>query len=197
MQGRARPWLLCGALLCVAVTARADPGADFARAQDLWKAGDRAGALALWGPLAEQGHPGAQFRLGYAHEKGRGVPADPAAAEQWYRRAAEQGDADAQSQLGDLYHAGDWRGRIRQDLAASEHWHRKAAAQGNAQSQFRLGSILCWRGERVEGRAWLLAAERQGNGNAANERMRLCEAQLDAAGRAESDAMAAALPASP
>ncbi|RNF29241.1 hypothetical protein NM04_18955, partial [Massilia aurea] len=44
---------------------------------------------------AERGDAQAQFRLGWAYENGRGVPADLAAAAQWYRRAADNGDATA------------------------------------------------------------------------------------------------------
>ena len=54
-------------------------------------------------PLAEQGDSWAQAALGVAYEQGRGVPQDYAAAVSWYRRAAEQGNADAQLNLGFMY----------------------------------------------------------------------------------------------
>ena len=44
--------------------------------------------------------PTAQFTLGEFYTAGQGVPQDDAEAVAWYRRAAEQGDADAQFQLG-------------------------------------------------------------------------------------------------
>ena len=54
------------------------------------------------------------------------------------KRAAEQGDAVAQSQLGCIYALG--RG-VRQDYQKARQWYEKAAAQGNADAQFFLGII--------------------------------------------------------
>ena len=55
---------------------------------------------------------------------------------QWYRKAAEQGDAKAQFNLGLMYANG--RG-VRQDDAQAEQWYRKAAKQGDAKAQYNLG----------------------------------------------------------
>ena len=46
---------------------------------------------------------------------------------------AEQGDAQAQSNLGSLYYGG--RG-VPQDYAKAMKWYRKAAEQGNAKASF-------------------------------------------------------------
>ena len=46
--------------------------------------------------VAEQGNAVAQFNLGLMYDKGQGVRQDYAQAVQWYRKAAEQGDAQAQ-----------------------------------------------------------------------------------------------------
>ena len=51
---------------------------------------------------AEQGHPQAQYLLGYAYYRGDGVEQDDEVAARWYSKAAEQGHADAQKALGDL-----------------------------------------------------------------------------------------------
>ena len=54
----------------------------------------------------------------------------------WLRRAAEQGNAEAQARLGAVYEEG--RGVMNDDeLAAS--WYRKSAEQGNALGQYHLG----------------------------------------------------------
>lgn len=45
-------------------------------------------ALAIIEPLAKQGIPWAQLRLGIAYEYGQGKKADTSQALQWYRRAA-------------------------------------------------------------------------------------------------------------
>jgi hypothetical protein len=70
---------------------------------------------------------------------GQGVPQDYAQALYWYRKAAEQGDADTQSSLGFMYRVG--RG-VPQDYAQALYWFRKAAEQGDANGQYSLGFML-------------------------------------------------------
>ena len=41
----------------------------------------------------------AQYNLGWMYENGRGVRRDRVEAVRWYRLAAEQGDADAETAL--------------------------------------------------------------------------------------------------
>lgn len=53
-------------------------------------------------------------------------------------KAANQGFADAQLQLGKLYEEGK---RVPQDYATAASWYRKAADQGNADAQQKLGSL--------------------------------------------------------
>ncbi len=77
------------------------------------------------------------------HERGQGVPADPAEAVAWYRRAALQGDVHAQFRLGFLYAYG--RGVDRDDLQAAD-WYGRAAARGNRAAQAALDEL------RAEGR---------------------------------------------
>ena len=48
-------------------------------------------AFRLYQPLAEQGLPGAEFRLGFLYHQGLGTQRDFAAAMTWYRKAADQG----------------------------------------------------------------------------------------------------------
>ena len=52
--------------------------------------------------LAEAGDAEAQNNLGLMYFNGRGVAQDEAEAVAWYRRAAEQGFANAQYNLGAL-----------------------------------------------------------------------------------------------
>ncbi len=54
----------------------------------------------------------------------------------WYRRAAEQGDAKAQFNLGIMYKKGQG---VPQDYAEAIRWYRKAAEQGHAGAQTALG----------------------------------------------------------
>jgi len=51
-------------------------------------------------------------------------------AAQWYKKAAAQGYAQAQGQLGIMYHTG--RGGAHSDVEAAR-WYKKAAEQGHAQ----------------------------------------------------------------
>ena len=49
--------------------------------------------------LAAQGLAHAQFNMGAMHETGQGMPQSDKKAAVWYRKAADQGDAEAQLQL--------------------------------------------------------------------------------------------------
>jgi TPR repeat protein len=66
------------------------------------------------------------------YTNGNGVPQDYAQAIGWFRKAAEQGDANAQYALGFMYANGN---RVPQDDAQAMGWLRKAAEQGNAAAQ--------------------------------------------------------------
>ena len=55
-----------------------------------------------------------------------------------YRKAAEQGLAQAQCRLGDFYEYGEG---VTKDLVKAAEWYRKAAEQGLAQAQCRLGDF--------------------------------------------------------
>ena len=73
--------------------------------------------------LAVRGNIGAQYAFHLLGEFG-----DPEGVK-WLRRAAEQGDAEAQKDLGEILHC-DLRTR-----EEGEQWWRRAAAQGHAEAQ--------------------------------------------------------------
>jgi TPR repeat protein len=79
------------------------------------------------------------------YHEGQGVPQDDAESLRWLHKAAEQGDADAQSLLGAMYANG--RGLPRDDVEAVRWW-RKVAEQGNANAQAKLG-IMYTKGRGV------------------------------------------------
>ena len=54
-----------------------------------------------------------------------------------WRTAAQQGDADAQFNLGVLYDEGKG---VAQDYKEAVRWYKLAAAQGNASAQYNLGT---------------------------------------------------------
>jgi uncharacterized protein len=76
--------------------------------------------------------------LNYPCRTPQSVPRDCAAAVSWYRKAAEQGKANAQYNLGRMYANGQ---SVRQDYAAAVKWYRKAAEQGDADAQYDLGNM--------------------------------------------------------
>ena len=86
------------------------------------------------------------------HERGQGLPPDPAEAVAWYRRAGQQGDVQAQFRLGFLYAYG--RGVDRDDLQAAD-WYGRAAAQGNRAAQGALDEL------RAEGRLTIPGGTRE------------------------------------
>ena len=49
-------------------------------------------------------------------------------AYKWYRKAAEQGYAEAQYTIGTFYENGTW---VEQDYTEAMEWYSKAMAQGN------------------------------------------------------------------
>lgn len=82
----------------------------------------------------------------------------------WYRKAAEQGYADAQCNLADMYRYG--RG-VPEDDEEAVKWYREAAEQGHADAQCNLGDMYCY-GLGVpedceEAAKWYQKAARQGN----------------------------------
>ena len=87
-----------------------------------------------------------------------------AAAEKAERKAAEQGDAEAQYILGRRYHDGEG---VVKDYALAVWWYRKAAEQGHSGAQNSLG--VCYgKGEGVvknyaEAVKWYRKAAEQGN----------------------------------
>ena len=74
----------------------------------------------------------AQYYLGWTYATGKGVPQDDAEAIKWFRKAADQGLANAQAALGIMYATG--RG-VPQDNAEAVKWYRKAVDQGNVEAK--------------------------------------------------------------
>lgn len=66
------------------------------------------------------------------YSAGRGVPQDYAQAATWFGKAAEQGHADAQFNMGDMDHLG--RG-VPKDYVEPHKWRNLAAAQALPEKQ--------------------------------------------------------------
>lgn len=88
---------------------------------------------------AQQGDARSQFNLGlrYAHGQG-GVSQDHAAAMKWFRRAAEQGFADAFVAIGVMYQNGNG---VSKDYTAAMELYHKGAKLGNADAEVNIGFL--------------------------------------------------------
>ncbi|MGB8129813.1 MAG: tetratricopeptide repeat protein [Candidatus Angelobacter sp.] len=118
---------------------------------------------------AESGDAQAQFELGRAYEDGKGVAQDDEQAVQLFRKSADQGNAQAQNALGVMYALG--RG-VQRDKEEAVRWYKKAAKQGLAEGIYNV-AISYYNGEGVEGNiglagSWMMAAQRKGDGQAAD-----------------------------
>ena len=75
------------------------------------------------------------LRLGQCYESGIGVAIDNVEAFKWYKLAAENGDADAQTVLCACYATGDG---IAVDKVEAIKWYTRAADAGNTDAQHNL-----------------------------------------------------------
>ena len=129
---------VCGVAVVLACTAIADRAADVRQ-------------------RAEAGDADAQAWLGYAYRfEDLGLMRDYAASESWLRKAADQGNADAQHLLG----------LTLSDDAESADWLARASAAGHDRAQLIYGQALV-RGvgvarDVVRGYAWLNVAAARG-----------------------------------
>lgn len=101
---------------------------------------DEAAAAAL--PLAEAGVARAQLLMGFFHENGLGVPADPAQAVAWYEKAAAQGQPQAIHNLARSHEMGELG--LTQDKARARALYTQAAALDFGASLHNLGRMWLW-----------------------------------------------------
>ena len=75
---------------------------------------------------------GRHSNLGIMYDLGEGVPEDDAEAVKWYRKAAEQGNADAQCNLGVMYDLGEG---VPEDKVLAYMWWNISAASGHEKAK--------------------------------------------------------------
>jgi len=112
------------------------------------------------------------------YANGQGVQQDYRQAAAWYRKAADQGNASAQNNLGVKYFNGQG---VQQDYKEAALWYLKAAEQGNATAQGNLG-LMYSKGQGVPydlvlAHKWLNLAAGAGDSNAV-EGKRIIEASM-------------------
>ena len=72
------------------------------------------------------------------YAEGQGVPKDSAKAVELFTKAAEQGNVDAQNNLGVMYFVGEG---VSRDVNKAKQWFEKAAAQGNEEAKGNLEAL--------------------------------------------------------
>jgi TPR repeat protein len=82
--------------------------------------------------------PQTQYNQDTAYWYGNGVPQNYGEAAKWYRKAAEQGYAEAQYRLGQMLEIGQG---VKEDDAEAAKWYRKAAEQGVVLAEHNLGTM--------------------------------------------------------
>jgi len=132
VQSSIRIAFFCGAL--ATVVCRPAGAKNLHDAEAAFKHGDYATALRILLPLAGRDDAAAESALGIIYLNGKGVEPDWAEAEVWLRKAADQGDANAQVALAYSYVSG----RISDpaDYLEAYKWMSIAALDGsNATTQ--------------------------------------------------------------
>jgi len=95
--------------------------------------------------------------VGYSYKRNK----DSVQAEKWYRKAAEQGDMEAQFCLAKMYAEGDG---VSQDFAEYQKWLQTAAEHGHATAQFLMG-VRYQEEDPIKAESWYrkVAVQRDGN----------------------------------
>jgi len=140
MQRAARRAILAGAALAALLSGSA-AWADVKAGVDAWSRGDYAAAVHEWQGPADAGDPDALFNLGQAYRLGRGVPRDPAKAEQLYARAAAKGHLGAADTYGLMLFQDGRR-------EAALPYLQDAARRGDPRAEYLLG-IASFNGDLV------------------------------------------------
>jgi TPR repeat protein len=151
----------------------------FQNGEKAFNSGNFAKALQILLPIGERGDARAQLMIGSIYANGVGnlnenyeeaVPIDLAKAVGWYRKAASQGNAEAQFRLGFSYDIGKG---IPEDHTEAVKWYRKGADQGNADAEHYLAlSYECGCGiamDKVLAVKWLRKAADQGDARAQHD----------------------------
>ena len=138
-----------------------------------------------WEAKARSGDAVAQDVVGMAYKYGEVTPQDHVKSLQSFLKAAENGDADAQFNLGRIYGKATGfvyekqRAAPRDDVLAAK-WYRKAAEQGYAPAQLNLATMYLEGSsmlpvDRAQGYFWL---QRAGTAGDQSARARLEEVRL-------------------
>ena len=87
----------------------------------------------------DYGHPEAQFEVARCYQNGTGVEKSEENAFVWYKKAAEQGNAEAQCVLGGCFYYQTLG--VEKDDKEARKWYEAAATQGNVTAQYMTGRL--------------------------------------------------------
>ena len=134
MKLRLTSRLLAAVLTLVAASAFADEAADLYQQV---ASGRCSPAMATLKSRAADGDAAFQYQRALTSYFGKCSNKSPTEAASWFLKAAEQGHADAQFNLGIMYANGEG---VAKDPREAVAWYRKAAEQGHADAQNNLGA---------------------------------------------------------
>lgn len=117
-------WVALWAWVCVAAAAPED---DFKAGERALRSGDVVGGMTALRRAADAGHAPAQALYGYVLDQAESNEE----AASYYRKAAQQGNADGEFGMGKLLAAGEG---VAKDAAAARGWFERAATRGHAQA---------------------------------------------------------------
>lgn len=132
-----RKLLFC-LVFCWPFTATAD--SDLQAAQKAISAGDYAVAYCLLRPMATDGHPLAQFQLGWMYHNGYGLAVNDRKASDWWEKAARGGVADAQLALVMLYREGGVN--VPRDLPKAAEYLVKSVMSGDEEARLLMSHYM-------------------------------------------------------
>lgn len=120
---------------------------DKKQARELYEQNDFEASFAMWFPLAEAGDAEAQAWVGsfYANGEG-GLSVDGEQAFNWYSKAAEQGNHQAQANVGAMCYMGTG---VKKNAEEAVRWLSAAADGGDINGLFNL-AVLYKKGEGIE-----------------------------------------------
>lgn len=126
---------VAAAFLAVAAAFGAGASEPIERCADALNHGDDVAAIRCLQPFADAGNAKAEMLLGTVYATVNLPSHDAEKSAYWMRKAAEQGDIDAQVRAGYLFREGEG---VPKDLPESVRWFRAAADRGNQIAEVQL-----------------------------------------------------------
>ena len=106
---------------------------------------------------ANKGNLTAQFNLAMLYKTGiQGLSSDESEALRWLLKAGENGNADAQNQLGYIYISGNKQSKVKPNEEEALKWWKKSAETGHMEAQYNVATVYA----RMAKRYWKIASEK-------------------------------------